>query len=295
MAVRIRNSNFIKNSNLELLLSSLIFYLIAQGFGLLCAKRILSLPGLREQLVSQQPIPWWSIILAIIFATLFILFFLKVVKKRAPYRIFFGILFFFGVFLTLNIWLAAVPALVISIILFYFYQRCSLVILHNLIIVLAITWAAVLLGFSFSSFQIIIILLLLSIYDMIAVWKTKHMVKMFTGLARQGVIFALIMPSKASFLLEKVPDLAKIRPPILSKVGPRKFLFLGTGDIALPMVLAVSVLARNIWSSILIIVGALAGIVFIHFVFLRKERQSLPALPPLALGAILGWLISKMV
>ena len=278
-----------KYINSKSLFSELTTYLLVQLFGLFSAKRILGLPDIKEQITSQEPISFWQIIIAIALATLFILVFLRIFKKGTFYKIFFGILFFLGSFFTLNIWLPALPSLVLTILLFYLYQHFSYIIFHNLIIVLTIIWAAILLGLTIPGWQIVIILLILSVYDMIAVWKTKHMVKMFTGLAQKGVILALVMPARSRFLLQKVPDF-KPHPDDLRQ----KFLFMGTGDFVLPMVLAVSVLLENIWGSILIIIGALFGLVFIHFVFLKKQRRPLPALPPLAGGAIIGWLISKI-
>lgn len=279
-----------KHINFKFLFGELAAYLIVQLFGLFSAKRVLSFPEVKKQIISQEPISFWQIIIAITLATFFILVLLKVVKKGVLYKIFFGILFFVGTFFTINIWLAAFPSLVLAILLFYFYQRFSYVIFHNLIIIFTIVWAAILLGLTMPVWQIAIILLVLSVYDIIAVYKTKHMVKMFTGLAQKGVMLALIMPAKIDYLFKKVPDIES-----MVKGARQEFVFIGTGDFILPMILVISALLQSIWSSILVIIGALFGLVFIHFVFLTKQKRPLPALPPLAGGAIIGWLISKII
>jgi presenilin-like A22 family membrane protease len=271
-------------SRIKLLLNELIFYLISQLFGLLSAWKILQMPIIKEQ-IEKQKISWPDLILSISISVILLLLALRFLKNRTPYKIFFGFLFFLGAFYTLNIWLPLILSLILTALLFWLHQKWQKVITHNLIIVLTIIWASVLLGLTISPQQMIIILLTLSVYDMIAVWKTKHMITMFKGLAERGVIFALIIPTKIKNLFQPIPEI---------KPG-NEFLFLGTGDLALPMIFTVSALRENIWASLLIIFGALLGIIFINLVMMGKERKPLPALPPLALGAILAWLISKII
>ncbi|MGC9049240.1 MAG: presenilin family intramembrane aspartyl protease [Patescibacteria group bacterium] len=278
----------------KLLINELFFYLIAQVFGLLSAWKILQLPAIQEQ-ISKQKISWFDLIFSVLIGTAIILLTLKFLKHKMPYKIFFGFLFFLGIFYTLNIWLTSIPSLILTVILFWSHQRWPKIITHNLIITLTIIWAAISLGLVISPWQIIIILLILSLYDLIAVWKTKHMIKMFKGLAERGVIFALIIPAKIKNLFQSIPEI---------KPGS-EFLFLGTGDLALPMIFVISAFRSSCdsWSNsckfailppILIILGTLLGIVFINLVMMGKERKPLPALPPLAIGAILGFLISGL-
>lgn len=276
-------------SRIKILLNELFFYLIVQLFGLFSAWKILRIPIIVEQIAKQQ-ISWLDLVVSVLIGATLILLALRFLKHRAPYKIFFGFLFFLGVFYTLNIWLPLIPSLALTAIIFWSHQHRPKIITHNLIIVLTIIWASVLLGLIISPWQVVIILLILSVYDMIAVWKTKHMITMFKGLAEKGVIFALIIPAKIQNLFKSIPSFAET-----AQGSPeREFLFLGTGDLALPMIFAVSALQQNIWASFLIVGGALLGILFINFVMMGKERKPLPALPPLAIGAILGFLIFKI-
>lgn len=268
-----------------LLFNELLTYFLIQFFGLICAKRILAIPIVSQQIQAQQ-ISWLQIIITILIGALILLVVLKFIKHRAPYKIFFGFLFFLGTFYTLNIWLPFIFALILTIAIFIIQRQWPIIIFHNLIIVLTIVWAAVYLGLVITPWQMVLVLLVLSIYDIIAVWKTKHMIRMFKGLAERGVVFAVIIPTKIHNLFKPVPE---VKPT-------GEFLFMGTGDFALPMIFAISALSKSIWSAILIICGALLGIIFIHFVFLiKKERKPLPALPPLAIGAILGWLAGGLI
>lgn len=327
----------------KLLINELIFYLFAQLFGLVSAWKILQTPLIKEQIEGQK-ISWLNLVISVIVGTILILLALRFLKHRAPYKIFFGFLFFLGSFYTLNLWLPSIPSLILTVILFWSHQRWPRIITHNLIIISTIIWTAVLLGLIISPWQMMIILLILSVYDMIAVWKTKHMITMFKGLAERGVIFALIIPTRIKNLFKPIPVISEFhsdaridannisvnlrnnqRESAHEDIGVnqrtnlrksamcgseasahgRDFLFLGTGDLALPMIFAISAFHScyswpnsckfAILPPILIIAGALLGIAFINFVMMGKERKPLPALPPLAVGAILGWVISKII
>ncbi|MCD6471225.1 hypothetical protein J7K86_01720 [bacterium] len=276
-------------SSAKLFFNEIFSYFIIQIFGIFSAKKILSLPQIRQQ-IEQQNITWPQFLISIAFATLIILLFLKFFKNPKPYKIFFGFLFFLGCFYTLNIWLPGTVSLLIDLILILFYERQRKVWLHNLIIVLTIVWTSVLLGLIISPFQAIMILLILSVYDVIAVFGTKHMIYLFKGLAEKGIVFALAIPKNLKNLFKQIPEFKndKIR------ATKRDFVFLGTGDIALPMIFSISLLRENFWLSISTILGALFGLVFIHF-FLFKKKRPLPALPPLTFGTILGWAVCKLI
>ena len=141
-------------------------------------------------------------------------------------------------------------------------------------------------GLSLSIEAAIIILAILSCYDIISVYKIGHMVKMFKGVAKTGAIFSLILPEKFSGFKMKIKD-----------VTPGEgFLYLGGGDLAFPAILMVSALSHSTTSSIAIAIGATFGLSVTHFLFVtQKSRKPMPALPPIALGSILGFLVSMLV
>jgi presenilin-like A22 family membrane protease len=276
----------------QLLLNEFFGYLLVQAFGLLCAWKILHSPALGEQ-IAQQQISWRGLIFSVAVGTILLLLALKFLRSRAPYKIFFNVLFFLGTFYVFNLWLPVFWSLLLTAAIFIFNQRRPTVILHNLIIILTTIWASVLLGLAITPWQMVIMLVILSVYDMIAVWKTKHMIAMFKGLAEQGVIFALVVPRRAKNLWQQAPALTSNASQSAAR---NDFVFMGTGDLALPLIFAVSNFKQNIWTAFLIVLGALLGIIFIHFVFLnKKEQKPLPALPPLATGAIIGWLIGRLI
>lgn len=125
-----------------------------------------------------------------------------------------------------------------------------------------------LLGASLALKPALIFLLILSAYDFIAVFKTKHM-----------VVLADKSQGKFPFMF-------------LIPVGDRK-MGLGTGDLVIPLTFTVSVLRDYTFANAMIAaLGGLAGLIVLFLFILKKDHITLPALPPIAIGLILGFLVS---
>jgi len=160
------------------------------------------------------------------------------------------------------------------------------VIAHNLVIVLAVAAIAVIFGLNLTPFAAVIILLFLAVYDYWAVYKTKHMVKMFSGMAKANVHFSLIIPFNFKGLLQKTKNVSPLT----------EFMFLGTGDVVLPAILVIASLKINIFTSLMVALGAILGLIVLHIIFiLQKERAPMPGLPPIVLGSLLGFLAGLLL
>ena len=73
-------------------------------------------------------------------------------------------------------------------------------------------------------------------------------------------------------------------------------MYLGTGDLAFPLIFSASLLKENIVASFFVIFGAYLGVNLIYFYFyITKTRKPVAALPPIAFGSILGYLLSYLV
>ncbi|MBS3145707.1 hypothetical protein J4414_02800 [Candidatus Woesearchaeota archaeon] len=111
-------------------------------------------------------------------------------------------------------------------------------------------------------------MILISIYDMYAVWKSKHMIKLAKFQSKLKTFAGLFIPYEKN-----------------------KAAILGGGDIAFPLLFAgVVLLEKGLYPSILIIVySALA--LFLLFLF-GKKKKFYPAMPFISLGCFLGYLVS---
>jgi len=142
------------------------------------------------------------------------------------------------------------------------------------------------LGLNLTPLMVVSFLVLFSIYDFIAVYKTKHMIKMAKEMMTVGVILGFIAPSKLADL--KIP-LRKV------KMGG-KFLILGGGDVVFPMLLVVSLLPQGLFHSLIVAFFALIGLFFSFLIFIsQKVRAPIPALPPIALLSLLGYLLTLLI
>ena len=160
------------------------------------------------------------------------------------------------------------------------------VLSQNITLMLAVAGISASLGLFFSIQAILVILAVLSVYDVIAVYKTQHMITLFKGLLEKGVPFSLIVPDKASDIHVNVKD---------AQPGTGRFLLLGTGDIAFPIIFGVAALRFGIASAVSVIIGAFVGLFFIHVILMKKRIGAIPALPPIVFFSLVGFIISLIV
>ncbi len=218
-------------------------------------------------------------------ATLLMLAFLELFKGKLLFEIFFSGAIIFGAQGPLGILFHKTEAFFAAIgivILRFIYPR---IWTQNIAIIFGISGISASLGMSVKPSMAIIILVLLSIYDIIAVYKTRHMTKLFKGMAKKGVILALVIPNKLSLWLNKFEI---IRPD-----NKDEFIFLGTGDLALPLFFAVSTFSSGPIFFISIVLGATIGFLADHLFFVtQKEKKPIPALPLVAFFSILGYFMA---
>lgn len=174
--------------------------------------------------------------------------------------------------------------------------------LRNLAAIIASLGLGLIVGTSFSLSLTYLILVVLAIYDYIAVFVTKHMVTLAKAFMSRNIAFFI-----GSTDIEAVPfgslskeeqkgykkheqEVRSLNNPIMNKIlkaGDVPLLAqiqLGTGDLIIPLIVAVSAysLFFNYYLSIVVATGAGFGIL-LTTLYLRKYRQRvqfLPAVPP---------------
>lgn len=244
---------------------------------------------LKIQKVSLPTISFWDFIAFFLLITFFIYFLTTFKKfngrKIIIYKIIFVLAVFWGGEVFLSLWLSDIPAIIIIGFLIFLWFKKSSVLIHNLLIILGIAGAGSILGLAIKSEIIIILLIIFSIYDFIAVYQTKHMIKMAKEMMGSGVILGLIVPLKFSDFFE---ELKTVKPG-------GKFLILGGGDVVFPLLLSISIMSGGILNSLIIAIFSLIGLFLSYWLFIsQKSRQPIPALPPIALFSIIGYLITKL-
>lgn len=162
--------------------------------------------------------------------------------------------------------------------------RFKIVLLHNIGIVLALSGVGAVIGFSLTPISVVILLVILSFYDIIAVYKTKHMVKVAEDMIKAGAISGLVIPQAWRDWLD---NLQNVRPG-------GKFMILGSGDVILPVILVASVISyHNLMSGLIVSVFSFIGLFLTFYLFInQKTKRPMAALPPIAAALIIGYLVS---
>lgn len=170
-----------------------------------------------------------------------------------------------------------------AIVIHYAWRR---VFVYDLLLILGLAGVTLSLGSSLQPLGVVIILAILAVYDIFAVYATKHMVQAAEALLRQKALFAIIIPS-AWRLFGRRPD--DVRPG-------QEFLFLGTGDVALPGLLVASAGAAGWLYALPAALGSILGLALTHYLFISQEHaKPMPALPAIAAGAIAGQLLALII
>jgi presenilin-like A22 family membrane protease len=147
-------------------------------------------------------------------------------------------------------------------------------------------------GISLGIFLVIVLLIGLSIYDAISVYKTKHMIDLADAVMELKLPVMLVVPKTTKYSLIKETEGLKEK---LESGEKREAFFLGLGDIVMPGILVVAALHNIAGNGLLIalsvMVGTLVGFAVLMSVVIKGKPQA--GLPYLCSGAILGYVISS--
>lgn len=174
----------------------------------------------------------------------------------------------------------------VAVVLIFIFLRNVLV--HNIGVILGIAGIASVLGLAISPKTALFLLVILSFYDILSVYVTRHMVAMARNMIESGAPFGFIVPSEgASFL--------KPRHEAQARIG-EQYMILGSGDVGLPLILACSLVGLYISEAVIVGIFSLAGLLLTHLIFVNQEvRKPMAALPPIATMAIIGYLVALLI
>jgi len=163
--------------------------------------------------------------------------------------------------------------------------------MKNAAAIISSAGVAALFGFSLGFLPTTLFIILLSIYDYIAVFKTKHMIEMARELSTRQLSFAVT----AKQLPDRKPnEKREVYVDRAMREGER--LDLGTGDLSVPAMISVSAYSLGPNGLIYALAIATGSTISIYLLlkFVAKQRVFLPALPPICLGGMLAFLLVKL-
>lgn len=299
--------------NLKITAIILIMFIITQFIGIYVVNHYLSeenkLPyGLEPPKIetkSDYSIFFGAIIIAFIIA-IFLFVFLKRFKIEFILKLWFFVVvaialsisffsitgnfdkFIFGI--PLIAVLVALPLAVIKI-----YKRNFFV--HNFTELLIYPGIAAVFVPLLNVYTVIGLLILISIYDMWAVWHTGIMQKMAKYQINQLKIFSgFFVPYISKQVRTKIKKWRKTlkKTELKKKKIKVNVAILGGGDIVFPIITAgVMLKTLGLASAILVILGATLGLGYLFF--FSEKKKFYPAMPFITGGIIVGIVLSYLV
>ena len=182
--------------------------------------------------------------------------------------------------------------------------------LRNLTAIVASVGVGLVLGLSFSFLAAVVFMIILAVYDFIAVFITKHMIALGNMAIEKNLSFLVMVNEVEAFPVSSLSaaqrkeyestkkQIKKQNAGIVGRLVDENMVpfsartALGTGDLAMPLMLAITAykVHLNFILSLTIVVGALFGLI-ITMMILRKYKRALPAIPPILLGIAVSLLV----
>ncbi len=222
---------------------------------------------------TREKTSFLSIFLVLLISTAIALFLIKFKALRL-----WKLWFFFSILIALSIafssFLNSKVAFAIALVLSAWKILKPNVILHNFTEIFIYGGLSALFVPILNLFSIIMLLILISVYDFIAVYKTKHMIKMAKFQIKSKIFTGLSLPYERK--KEKVSAI------------------LGGGDIAFTLLFS-GVILREFGLLEAFITSFVISISLLILLFLGKKNKFYPAMPILTAGCFLGLLIIKIL
>lgn len=187
-------------------------------------------------------------------------------------------------------------ALVIAAPLMFFKVFRRNIYVHNLTELLIYPGIAAVFVPILNLWTIIALLVVISVYDMWAVWHSGIMQKMAKYQMEKVKIFSgFFIPYVSKKMKNKIKKMNKSELKKLQKKGVKaRIAVLGGGDVIFPIISAGVVLKTfGFLPAILTIIGALAGLSYLFF--FAKERKFYPAMPFISAGLFIGMGLGYLV
>lgn len=293
--------------NLKITIALVMFFFLAQVVGLFTVNNYIDhkataetqtivlkdLPyGFERPYVENQSTSFIYVGMAILIGTI-----LLMIVIRTKILFLWKIMFFIAVATTLaiafsaffNTYIAGFLALLIS--LWRLYRPNALV--HNVSEIFIYGGLAALIVNIFNLIAAFMLLILVSIYDYIAVYRTKHMVEMAKFQSKAKVFAGLFIPyAKGKISARVMPTSAK------AKSVKGSAAVLGGGDIGFTLLFA-SVVMKGLMLQETVLVGFLKALIIPIFatfalIFLLVKGQKnkfYPAMPVLSIGCFIGYFV----
>ncbi len=276
-----------------------LFFILAQIIGLFVVenyaeinngivswKELPSLGPLEfERPEIEKDVSFIYIFLAILAGT-----FIFLILIRLKINILWKFWFFIAIFACLNIsfsaFLPQTSAMALAVFLAGLKIFRPSVILHNLSELFIYGGLATIFVPLLSPLSAVVLLILISLYDMYAVWKSKHMIELAKFQMRSGTFAGIVFPYKkekyGKIVAKKEIKTSQVKIPVKIQTA-----VLGGGDLGFPLIFTGTMLPIYGWSVLIITLFASLGLVGLFII--GKKGKFYPAMPFISAGCFIGY------
>ncbi len=277
------------NENQTMAMMVLLF-LAVQVIGLSTALQYQSQveEGLFEEIEESSDVSFVFILFAyILFVTVVIIIIIKYIKKFLVFIEAMAILFtsyiIFGTWFPYIIIGWVDLGLVFAFGLMLFKMAKPSILTQNLALMFSVSGAGAFLGMSLTVLPVMFFMLILSLYDFISVFYTKHMVYLAKAVSERPTAFTAAFPTKGNATGKE-------------KAKYNHIYQLGGGDLVIPLMFSVTVLFNyGLVNALAVIFGSLIALLLLFNYIMKRPGNALPALPPICAGACLAFVLSLLI
>ncbi|MBS3151090.1 hypothetical protein J4443_01785 [Candidatus Woesearchaeota archaeon] len=214
----------------------------------------------------KEKTSYLQIVFALIIATTLALILLKLQALRL-WKLWFFLSVFFTLLIAFNAFVNQFFALVIALILAGLKTFKNNMYIHNFSELFIYGGLAVIFVPVVNVVSMIVILFLISVYDFIAVWKTKHMIRLAKFQAKMKLFAGLFIPYG------------------------NKSAILGGGDMGFPLLFSGVLFKTYGWIAL---ISVLTSAIALSYLLIKSEKSRYyPAMPFLTVGCLIGYIIIK--
>ena len=252
-------------------------------------------PQVEKEIDFLKMLP--SIILSFVMAIL-ILLFLTRTRSDIVMKIWFFIVVTLALSITFNSFIPAFKfstilalAIALPLSLLKIFKRHFLI--HNSTEIFIYPGIAAIFVSILNIWTVVIILLLISFYDMWAVWHTGFMQKMAKYQIKKLKIFSgFFIPYMTKQIRDKIK---KLSPAQLKKKKIQVHVaILGGGDVVFPIIASGVILKTlGLIPALLVILGATIGLSIL--LFLAEKKKFYPAMPFITFGIFIGIILGYLI
>lgn len=292
--------------SLKITIILVLFFLITQVMGLAIINSYIdhkasaetgkatfkSLPGGLERPQVEEETSYIPIFAAIIVGTVLVLVIIKMQKIRL-----WKFWFFLSVLLCLSVAFAAfvnsIYAFAAAFVLSLFKILKPNIYIHNLTEIFIYGGLAAIFVPIISFNSAIILLVLISVYDIFAVWQSKHMVKMAKFQTNSRLFAGLLIPYTLPKKNKGKGKLVKVKS---------NNAILGGGDIGFPLIFAGVVMKDLMLKEIVLtaflktlIIPLIVSFALLYLLVKAEKDKFYPAMPFLTVGCLAGYGLLSLV